>query len=52
MPSEPNPLRYGRLARWLLLAALLAAGIVLYFRTGTALPTFGASAASHIDTTR
>jgi hypothetical protein len=50
MTSEPNSVSPGRLARWLLLAALLTAGIVLYFRSGTRLPTFGATAAS--DTTR
>jgi hypothetical protein len=50
MANDPKSVPSGRLARWLLLVALLAAGIVLYFRSGTSLPTFGASAAS--DTTR
>ena len=49
---DPKTINPGRLARWLLLAALLAAGIVLYFRSGTTLSTFGSSTAAGVDTTR
>jgi hypothetical protein len=49
---EPNQVQPGRLARWLVLAVLLIAGIVLYFRSGTALPTFGSSPVSGADSTR
>jgi hypothetical protein len=52
MPTEPTVVHPGRLARWLLLAALLTAGIVSYFRTGVALPTFGSATAATADSTR
>jgi hypothetical protein len=50
--SEPKILSSGRLARWLVLAALLTAGIVLYFRSGTRLATFDSSPTPGADTAR
>ena len=53
MPDEPNVISSIRLARWLMLAVLLAGGIVLYFRNGTRLPPFGSVEPTvETDTTR
>jgi hypothetical protein len=52
MATEPNVVSHARLARWLLLAALLTAGILLYFRTGVGLPTFGSGSAASADSAR
>jgi hypothetical protein len=53
MADEPNVISTIRLARWLMLALLLVGGIVLYFRNGTQLPTFGSVEPNgETDTTR
>ena len=53
MPDEPNVISSIRLARWLVLALLLVGGIVLYFRSGTRLPSFGSVEPTiETDTTR
>jgi len=54
MSEETSVIPASRLARWLMLLALLAGGIVLYFRDGLHLPAFGATAppSSDSDTTR
>ena len=44
MPDEPNNISRGRLARWIVLAVLIAGGVVLYFRDGVRLRPFGAAA--------
>ena len=51
MPDEPNFIPRSRFLRWVLLAMLIAGGIVLYFRHGTQLPAFGTAPAS-ADSTR
>ena len=44
MPDESNVIPPSRLARWLVLAILLIAGAVLYFRDGVRVPPFGSVA--------
>ena len=44
MPDESNVIPVSRLARWILLAVVIAAGAVLYFRDGARLPPFGSVA--------
>jgi hypothetical protein len=44
MPDEPNDIPAARFARWILLVLLVAAGVVLYLRDGTRLPSFGSAA--------
>ncbi len=53
MPDESNVIPLTRLARWVLLAFVLAGGAVLYFRDGARLPPFGSAApAATTDSTR
>lgn len=52
MPDEPNVIVPSRFARWLVLAVLIAAGAVLYFRHGVRLPPFGAASAPGADSAR
>jgi hypothetical protein len=52
MANAPNVVSRARLARWLLLAALVTAGILLYFRAGVGVPTFGSGSAVSADSTR
>ena len=52
MATELNVVSPGRLARWLVLAVLLTAGIVLYFRSGVAVAIFGSGPAASADSTR
>jgi hypothetical protein len=52
MPEEANVIAPSRFLRWALLALLIAGGVVLYFRYGTRLPTFGSAPAAGADTTR
>jgi hypothetical protein len=53
MPDESNVIPVTRLARWILLAFVIAAGAVLYFRDGVRLPPFGTVApAATTDSTR
>jgi len=51
MPDEPNIIPPSRFARWLVLAVLITAGAVLYFRHGVRLPPFGTSSPPGADTT-
>jgi len=44
MPDESNVIPSSLLTRWLVLAALVVLGVVLYFRDGIRLPTFGSTA--------
>ena len=53
MPDESNVIPVTRLARWILLAFVIAGGAWLYFRDGVRLPTFGTAApAATTDSTR
>jgi hypothetical protein len=53
MPDESNVIPVTRLARWILLAFVIAGGAVLYFRDGFRLPSFGTPApAATTDSTR
>ena len=53
MPDESNVIPVTRLARWILLAFVIAGGAVLYFRDGVRLPPFGTPApAATPDSTR
>jgi len=53
MPDESNVIPVTRLARWILLAFVIAGGAVLYFRDGVRLPPFGTVApAATTDSTR
>jgi hypothetical protein len=53
MAEDPNIIPSSRLARWLLLLALVAAGVALYFRSGTRLAPFGSvEPTTAVDTSR
>ncbi len=53
MPDESNVIPVTRLARWILLAFVIAGGALLYFRDGVRLPSFGTAApAATTDSTR
>jgi hypothetical protein len=52
MPDEVNVIPPSRFLRWVLLAMLLAGGIVLFFRHGTQLPAFGSGSSAAADSTR
>ena len=52
MPDQPNVIVPSRFVRWLVLAVLIAAGAVLYFRDGVRLPPFGATASPGADSAR
>jgi hypothetical protein len=53
MPDESNVIPVPRLVRWVLLAFVIAGGVVLYFRDGARLLPFGSVApAATTDSTR
>jgi hypothetical protein len=52
MPDVPNVIPPSRFARWLVLAVLIVAGAVLYFRYGVRLPPFGSSLPAGADSVR
>jgi hypothetical protein len=52
MPDEPKVIPPSRFLRWVVLAVLIVAGAVLYFRYGVRLPLFGSSSPAGADSSR
>ena len=52
MPDDLSVIPPNRLLRWVVLAVLIGAAIVLYFRQGVRLPSFGSSSSPGADSLR
>jgi hypothetical protein len=52
MADDPNSIPPARFARWILLAVLVAVGVVLYFRDGTRVAAFGSTPTPTADSGR
>lgn len=52
MPDEPKVIPPSRFLRWVVLAVLIVAGAVLYFRYGVRLPLFGSASPAGADSSR
>jgi hypothetical protein len=52
MADDPSSIPTSRFARWILLAVLVAGGVVLYFRDGTRVAVFGSGPATTADSGR